>query len=308
MIKLRNYHVLISLLFVAFIFLQCKQDDVSKPEIRLIFDEGFTLDGDTLEIGRPIRFRVEVVGEGANITNFTVKKHFGNEVKTVLDSGLNSIGFVKDFVFYQGIEDRVEWRLSVMDRNRNEESVAINLYKDANSTFGGIAVYQAIRLGYQSSLLHGHFFLPGLGQVFFEDTASMHQDLTDILVYFNHSEDQGVLKPSPTFSSPGEESSGTGMLYNEYYPFLKGWTIRNYTKWDIRAVNGITAEAYHNAHHDSLLIVSYDDVWGKKKYKWAMPGLFIPFQTSAGKRGIIHVIEADTVPNGSIRFSMKIQL
>jgi hypothetical protein len=245
---------------------------------------------------------------GANITNFTVKKHFGNEVKTVLDSGLNSTGFVKDFVFYQGIEDRVEWRLSVMDRNRNEESVAINLYKDANSTFGGIAVYPAIRLGYQSSLLHGHFFLPGLGQVFFEDTASMHQDLTDILVYFNHSEDQGVLKPSPTFSSPGEESSGTGMLYNEYYPFLKGWTIRNYTKWDIRAVNGITAEAYHNAHHDSLLIVSYDDVWGKKKYKWAMPGLFIPFQTSAGKRGIIHVIEADTVPNGSIRFSMKIQL
>jgi hypothetical protein len=73
-------------------------------------------------------------------------------------------------------------------------------------------------------------------------------------------------------------------------------------------VNGVTKEAFDNAHNDSLLIVSYDDVWGKKKYKWAMPGLFIPFQTAAGKKGIVHVIEADTVPEGSILFALKIQL
>lgn len=306
----RSVFAFMAVFFVVatFLIVGCAKDQESDPEIRLIFDTGFTRDGDTLEIGRPIRFRVEVAANGANITNFTVKKHSGSSIKTVLDSGLNSPGFLKEFTFFQGVEEVVEWRLSVMDRNRNEKSVSVTLHKDPNSVFGGIAEFPSIRMGYQSNLLFGHFFLPATGQIFFNDTASLHQELVDVLVYFNHSEDQGVMKPSPTFSSPGEESSGTGMLYNEYYPFLKGWTIRNYTKWDIRAVNGITAEAYHNAHHDSLLIVSYDDVWGKKKYKWAMPGLFIPFQTSAGKRGIIHVIEADTVPNGSIRFSMKIQL
>jgi hypothetical protein len=96
-------------------------------------------------------------------------------------------------------------------------------------------------------------------------------------------------------------------LYAIFYPELTGWTTLNYTKWDISAENGINQEKFANAHHDSLLIVSYNDVWGKKKYKWAMPGLFIPFQTSGGKKGIVKVLQADTVETGSIEFAMKIQ-
>jgi hypothetical protein len=300
---------LIGVLVVALNLVQCrKDDDPAMPEIRLIFDQGYTKNGDTIEIGGAVKFRVEVKGSDANITNFTVKKLYNGITKTVLDSGLNSTGFTQNFTFYQSVEDIVEWKLSVMDRNRNEVSSSIIVYKDPNSQFGGIYELFNIRMGYQLNETHGHFFLPVMNKVLFGDSAQLYQDQVDILVYFNYREDLGILKPSPTFSSPGEEVSATGELYDEYYPDLKNWTTRNYTKYDIRAINGVTEESFSNAHNDSLLIVSYDDVWGKKKYKWAYPGTYIPIQTAAGKKGIIQVIEADTVDTGTILFSLKIQM
>ncbi len=308
---IRRFHfsILIWIVFGTTLFVWgCKQEESAPPEIRLIFDTGFTNEGDTLEIGYPIRFRVDASGEDSKITNLTIKKHFDGTVKTVLDSGMQSTGFVKDFTFYQGIEESVEWRITVQDRNRKQASVAITIYKDPLSKFGGIIEYSHIRLGYQDNNLVGNFFLPTTGNIFFEDSASMNQSLTDVLVYFNFREDQGVIKPSPTFSSPGEEPNCSGELYTEYYPFLCNWSVRNYTKYDIRAINGVNDASYSNAYNDSLLIVSYDDVWGKKKYKWANPGLFIPFQTAAGKKGIIKVEQADTVTTGTIVFSMKIQI
>lgn len=88
---------------------------------------------------------------------------------------------------------------------------------------------------------------------------------------------------------------------------MEQWQTRNYTKYDIRANNGVTQQAFADAHNDSLLIVSYDDVWGKRKYKWAVAGTFIPFMTQQGKKGLIRVIQADEQAAGIIEFEMKIQ-
>lgn len=300
---------LIILCLLAVSTIRCKtEDDQKPPTIRLIAESDCVQDGDTLAIGNAIRFRVEAIGTDASITNFTVKKVYDGTVKTVLDSGLNSSGFVKSFIFYQGIEESVVWQLTVMDRNRKEASVSLLIIKDPNSQFGGIVEFPNLRLGYQENTSFGSFFLPALQKIMFGDSAALFQDKVDMLVYFNFRDDNGVLLPSPTFSSPGEETSCTGELYTDYFPFLCNWSIRNYTKYDIRAVNGITSELFNKAHNDSLLIVSYDDVWGKKKYKWANPGTFIPFQTAAGKKGIINVIEADTTETGSILCSIKMQL
>jgi hypothetical protein len=287
----------------------CKPEAESlPPTIELIFDASTASDGDTFAVGRPIRFRIKTYGEEANITNFLVEKVHNGNSKTVLDSGLNSSGFDVVETFYQGVEDTVDWTFSVMDRNRKSASLSIRLFRDPNSAFGGIVEFNEVILGFQENQNVGHFFLPELDKVYFEDSASLYQELVDVLCYFNYKEDNGVSLPSPTFSSPGEDLNANGDLYDEYYPFLSNWQTRNYTKYDIRAVNGITNELYQNAHNDSLLIVSYDDVWGKKKYKWAMDGTYIPFQTAAGRKGIIYVIETDTLVSGQIKFSMKLQM
>jgi len=302
-----KYFILCSVFLL--LFTSCKNDeDPRPPTINLIFESNNAHDGDTASIGQALKFKVQAEGLDANLTNFTVKKLYNGTAKTVLDSGMNSAGFVTSLTFYQNVENEVEWQFAVMDRERNEASVSLKIYKDPNSQFGGIYEFANIRMGYQLNNTYGQYFLPLLNKVYFADSAAMYQSQVDFLTYFNWKDDNGVLKPSPTFSSPGEETSATGELYDLYYPYLTNWTTRNYTKYDIRAVNGVTVEGFENAHNDSLLIVSYDDVWGKKKYKWATVGCFIPFQTATGKKGIIQVHQADLDTTGSILFSMKIQM
>jgi len=297
------------ILIMIFCF-SCKKDEKEKilPEIKLIFESGCSLNNDTVEVGKPLKFKVIVTAPDANITNFTIKKTYNGFNKTVLDSGLNSSGFTSSHTYYQSVEEIADWTFTIMDRDRNTASVSLKIFKDPNSQFGGIIEYDEIILGYQSNTTNGHFFLPSTGNVYFSDSAALYQELVDVLTYFNYREDNGVNLPSPTFSSPGEETSATGELYDTYYTFLPDWTTRNFTKYDIRVVNGVTDELFQNAHNDSMLIVSYDDVYGKKKYKWAVAGTFIPFQTAAGKRGIIKVLEADFAETGIIKFSMKIQI
>jgi hypothetical protein len=315
--KIRRFLSFFSVRFFAFtsiallslILIQCKKDsEPLPPQISLIFEAGCTNDGDVVAVGKPIKFKVQVTGTDANITNFTIKKTYSGITKTVLDEGMNTEGFTRELTFYQSIEEQVVWTLAVMDRNRTEASVSITVNKDPNSLFGGIYEFPSIIMGYQSCTSYGHFFLPLVDKVYYVDSAAMYQNLVDVLVYFNYRDDNGIMKPSPTFSSPGEEPTATGELYELYYTDLTSWTTRNYTKYDIRAVNDVTADGFDNAHNDSLLIVSYDDVWGKKKYKWACAGTFIPIQTAAGKRGIIKVLEADTVETGTIRFALKLQM
>lgn len=282
----------------------CNKDEERKPPtIMLLGGESYTNNGTVAEVGQALNFGIEAEGDGANLTNFTVKLLSGGETRTVMDSGMNTASFAINKIFYQGVEDTAEWVFTVMDKNRLMASTSLMIYKDPNSTFGGIKHYPSVIVGMDENPQAGHFFSPSTGNVWMEDSASMYPELIDVLAYFKMSEDNGILKPSPTFSSPGEDGDGVF----EFYPDLANWPVRNYTKWDIRADNGVTDQAFNNAYNDSLLIVSYDDVWGKRKFKWANAGTIIPFMTAGGKKGLVRVLQADTTASGIIEFEMKIQ-
>jgi len=304
----RRPNILMSLLvmtgILAMMLSSCEKDEVrTPPQIMLLSDTVYTPNGAVVEIGQSLKFGIVASGNEANITNFTIRIRSAGNERTVLDSGMNVGSFAVDETFFQGVEDTAEWVFSVMDKNRLISSTSIIIYKDPNSTFGGIRHYSSIVIGMDENNQAGHFFAPSTGNVWMQDSAMMNQDLVDVLIYFKMSEDNGVLKPSPTFSSPGETENGAF----EFYPSLAEWETLNYTKYDIRADNGVTHEAFDNAHNDSLLIVSYDDVWGKRKYKWATAGIIIPFITNSGKKGLIRVIQADEFADGIIEFEMKIQ-
>ncbi|NCA85786.1 MAG: hypothetical protein EOM83_09450 [Clostridia bacterium] len=280
-----------------------KDSDRNPPTLQLMSGANYTSDGTVAAIGQPLHFGIDAQGGDANITNFTVKIKTSQGTRTVLDSGLNVRNFTVNETFFQGVEDTAQWIFTVMDKNRLTDSKTLTIYKDPNSTFGGIRHYPSIVMGMDENTQLGHFMDPATGHVYMLDSATIMQSAIDLLVYFKMSEDNGVLIPSATFSSPGEE--GDAVL--EFYPELEQWQARNYTKYDIRANNGVTPQAFADAHNDSLLIVSYDDVWGKRKYKWAVAGTIIPFMTQQGKKGLIRVIRADEQAAGIIEFEMKIQ-
>jgi hypothetical protein len=293
--------LIISSAFLILFTVSCKKDkNPAPPSIQLMTGNDYTHDGAIVAVGGKLRFGITASSTDANITNFVVKKIMPDgSTKVVLDSGLNSTGFSVNETFYQNIEDEARWTFQVMDKNRQFATTAITLYKDSASAWGGILEYPSIVMGFQNSSTHGQFLIPSTGKVYFADSATLFQNLIDIITYYYVDGD-----PSPTFSSAGETGGGIA----DYYPSISQWTTKRYTKWDISVDSDpVPVESFDACHNDSLLIVSYDDVWGKRKFKWADPGDVIPFMTASGKKGLIRVISVVDDPAGATTFAMKIQ-
>ena len=301
---MKKYLPLFFILLFALSFNSCKKEEPSLPPvISFKIGDQFTKNNAVVMVGHPLRFGIQAHGNSANITNFTIKKRLeNNTIITVMDTGLNSVTLDIDKIIYQNVEEKVTWLFSVMDRNRRSAQISLVIYKDSNSKFGGIYDYPSIKMGYQNNTLFGHFLDPSTGEVYFSDSATKHQDKINMLCYYIV---DGT--PSPVFSSAGEMDNSS-VEAKMYYPCIINWTTRNYTLWDISVDNSpISATAFDNAHNDSLIIIGYHEVWGKKKFKWATSGKVIPFMTKAGKKGLIKVINAETTENGTIEFSLKIQ-
>lgn len=296
--------ILLVLIFTSFVIsgIHCSKDSNPEPPVvTLKTGEPYTSDNSVVAVGRPVTFGIVSSGKDANLTNIVVKKIMpDNTVKVVFDSGMNTSSIDIKKVFYQSIEEEAQWTIQVMDKNRQFATAMINVFKDPNSAWGGIFEYPLITMGYQANTETGQFLNPGTGKIWQADSAGLVQQDIQIITYYYL--DEGT--PSPTFSSAGEQ----GGAIMEYYPVISDWEIKNQTKWDISVDSDpVNPVAYENCHNDSLITLSYDDVWGKRKFKWAGPGDIIPFMTAGGKKGLIRVISADQDPAGKISFSLKIQ-
>ena len=283
-----------------------KNKDINPPNVYLSQGEGYTGENEVVSIGNPIRFHI-VAQSDEPITNIVISYTANNEKFVKVDSGMysNSLDFSR--TFWQETKLDATWEIQVMNKERQIAISSIAVSGDPNSTYGPIIEYKNLVIGMQNCTTDNTLVDAEIGISYPGDSGIIVQADIDFLCYFKYSIDNDINRPSPTFSSPGEDESGIGELYDVFYPDLLNWDTRNYTAWDIRANNGVDFQKYENCHDDSLLIHSFDDTWGKKKYKWLESGLFIPFLTSSGKHGIVEIISADTIPDGIVTFNMKIQ-
>ncbi len=293
-------------LFASLLIACDKKEDAKAPNVSLSQSEAYTQEDEIVSIGEAIKFRI-IADSEEPITNIVIRYIANNEEHIKIDSGLysNSLDFTR--TFWQETKLDAKWEIQVMNKERQTAITTLNISGDPNSTYGAINEYKNLSIGMQNSTSTNPWFDAQVAYSYPSDSGLIVQNEVDFLAYFKYSVDNNVNRPSPTFSSPGEDDNGLGELYEEYYPELLNWDTRNYTAWDIRANNGVNLQNFEQCHDDSLLIHSYDDTWGKKKYKWLEAGLFIPFQTKTGKHGIVEIISADTVADGKITFNMKIQ-
>jgi len=274
----------------------CKKDDsTTSPVVSFKSDAAFVHDGAIVGEGSPIKFGITADGGGAKITNIVVKVSSEEGVKTLMDAGLWLDKLDTVLTFYKGTAQNETWTFTIMNRKRELANVSLNLIKDSIAHYGEIVTYPSITLGMQNNTSFGHFFDIKTGNVLSADEAAANPQLVDIAVYYYL--DAG--KPSPTFSSPGDIDAPT------YYPGINNWSVKNYTKYDY--VTQVGADAFDAAQNDSLLIKAYNEVWGKRKYKYAYPGFLFPIKTADGKIGIIKVIASDNEATGKITFALKIQ-
>jgi hypothetical protein len=295
-------------ILILVVIIGCKKkEEKLPPTINFKVGSTYTKDSAIVAVGHKLYFGIQARGISENLTNFTIKKILedGTSV-TVMDTGMNAESLDLDKTFYQNVENKATWTFTVMDKNRSSASVSLRIYKDPNSAYGGIYYFPSVLIGYQNNTYIGHFMDAKTGMVYNEDSATVHQADVDFLIYYFISDDL----PSPVLSSPGEMDnfSTDAQLY---YPCIINWLTRKYTKWDISIDNGtntpLTVADFDAAQNDSLLIVAYHDVWGKKKFRWATAGKIIPFMTSDGKKGLVKVISADFTDTGSMEIAVKIQ-
>ncbi|MDD3876614.1 MAG: hypothetical protein PHT69_08335 [Bacteroidales bacterium] len=295
----------IILFFICIIFMySCKEKELQPPVINFKTGSQYTQNGDVVEVGHQLLFGIQARSDNSEITNFTIKKRLEDgTVIPVMDTALYSNYMDIDKKYFQNVESKVTWIFTVMDRDRLTAQLSMDVFKDPNSQFGGIFYFPSIKLGFQNNTSYGQFLNPFDGTVYKADSSHLYQEEIEILCYFKNDD----TPPGPALSSPGEMDNFSTDAQT-IYPTIVNWQTRNYTLWDISVEdNPIPVQAFDAAQNDSLLIVSFDPIWGKKKFKWATAGKIIPFQTSGGKLGLIKVISSDNTDSGYMEIALKIQ-
>ena len=306
-INMKRFSTILPVLFFSIIILvSCKkkEDEKFPPAINFKSGETYTKDNDTVMVGYRLSFGIQARGTSEKITNLSIKKILENgTVVTMFDTGMYAESLDLNKVFYQNVESKATWVFTVMDRNRMSSEIRRVVYKDLNSQFGGINYYPSIKLGYQNNTTYPHFLNPYTGIVYPTDSANQFFSEIDILCYYILSDGT----PSPVLSSPGEMDNSSTEAQT-FYPYIASWSTRRYTLWDISVDDTpVSTSDFNAAQNDSLLIVAYHDVWGKKKFRWATSGKIIPFITASGKKGLIHVVNAETFDTGIMEIAVKIQ-
>lgn len=282
-----------ALFFLLIFFASCNGKELHTPSLVFKTGASYTPDGSVVAFNEPLTFGLVADGGGANISmlKITVESELGT--RTLLDSGTNIAVLDWAKVFPKGDGWNELWTFTVMNRDRQQASISLHILKDSSSSYGEILTYPSLILGTQGNTTVRNFLDPVNGTLYFpSEVTSAIEGSIDAAVYYDASD-------SYTLFSPGCAESET------YYPCFTGWGTRNYTAWDIHTL--VSTAAFDAATNDSLLVASYDEVYGKKKYKFVTPGTVVPFKTASGKKGMVKIIATTGNENGTIEMALKIQ-
>jgi hypothetical protein len=284
-------------LFTLSLFTACNKDnDNASPEILLITDSSFVFQDSMLQINQKVKIGIEAHG-GATLTYLGVKLEADGHTYFLLDSGMHCPSFRYERIISKGAANIEKWIFTVMDENRNTSTQMLVFSRDPSSAFGNIVHHPSLILGAQDNMLYSHCLSLPSGYIFTNDSATAHQEWVDIMFYYNPG--GGVPPYECTFSSPGENDAPA------FYPFISSWTVHNSTYYN--PATPVTQELFNGCANDSLLLASYDESNGKRKFKNTAIRNIIPFKTQQGKKGLILVKGLNSGPEGWVEIEVKVQ-
>lgn len=286
-------NLLLLMLLTLFTSVSCsKAEDIRPPFIEFVNDSGYISHDTVLPAGARISVLLNAEDMDGNITFLEVIRDNGTR-QIFLDSGMNCQGFNYKLTIIKSNDPLEKWIFKVMDRERNIDSLVLKLERSANNQYGNIKSMENITLSAQNVNEPGSFFSLSTGKAYNLDTAFTKQSITDIIYYFSEYES--------TLSSPNESDAPV------FFPGpfgIANWSIKRETRYDTTLV---TASQFEMATNDSLLLASYDPANGKRKLKYAVPGMVISFTSPDGKIGLLYLQETVPGAEGYIKFSIKVQ-
>ncbi len=289
-------------LLMAVLLCSCaKEEEIHKTSLLLKTGVIYTPNNSSVKLGGTIRIGVLASGDGVPLTYIRIERITNHDTIVQLDRGIfsESEGFDEDFTFSKDTAQKEQWRITVMNADRDTAVKTLNIYRASGSDWKPVKYFNNIELCLQDNSTGNYFLDIDNGLVYNTESVKSHESEVDILGYFYFT--SGV--PSPSLTCPGY-TSAIG-----YYPEIVSWPVKNSTSFDYYSSdnNLISAEAFESATNDSLLVTSYkaDKVSGNCKFCYT--GKVIPFKTSNGKYGLIKIEHADQTTDGMIKMSVKIQ-
>jgi hypothetical protein len=280
-----------SMLAFGFFISGCKDEQSTDaiPVIRFLPVNGVIVSDTALPLGGSLVISLEAIGGGSNITYFGVTMNDG-QMHYVLDSGMNNATLKYSQPIFKGNSPNEHWTFTVMNRDRQKSSISMNITKAIVSEWGKIITYDLVILGAQGNPADGGFFSLQTGLVSTYQQAEANPSNTDIIYYFGDYEG--------TFSSPLESEAPS------YFPGLNTWSIKNETRYDTTSLSSV---AFVGAKNDSLLLVSYEPVNGKRKAKFLQPGMVVAFRNHSGKTGLVFIKNLVAGATGKLECAIKVQ-
>ncbi|MEI6059155.1 MAG: hypothetical protein WCR72_00530 [Bacteroidota bacterium] len=301
MLKAVWFFILPVLVSVSLFSSCAKEETIKQASLILKTGVAYTADGASIPVGGSIRIGVMASGAGVPLTYIRIDRITGNDTLTQLDRGIfvGNEGLDADYTFSKDTSAVELWHILVMNADRDTAVRTITIYKGSGTAYSPINYFSNLKLGFQNNNTSGHFLDVNNGFIFDETSVAGHESEIDLLVYYYVT--SGL--PSPTFICPGYVS------VVGYYPLIGGWPVKNNILYDYYSSdnNLITTGEFDAAQNDSLLVTAYkpDKVSGNCKYGYT--GKVIPFKTQEGKYGLIKVIHADEINDGTMEIAIKIQ-
>jgi hypothetical protein len=301
----RSFHFSWALLlfFSIFLFTNCTKEETTDHLPFILLDQGdvFTPAGEYVPVGGQLKFGISAVGGGSAITNLRVRRIIGNEFITELDKGMYIAegGLDTTLVYVKGDAEVETWNFFIMNENRDTASISIAIYKGDGSAYGDINYYPSIILGYAANSQYPNFLDLKTGTAYHHENVNGHEQEIDLASFYYITSG----KSSPTLTCPGYPSAQT------YYPEFENWMVKNSTLYDYKSTDNdlVTIAQFAAAENDSLLVAGYKPQNVSGLCKFCYTDKVIPFKTAGGKYGMVKVIRADEIGDGSIEIAVKIQ-
>ncbi len=285
---------LIACISIGFIS-SCNKKEAMPPTIQLDAAADYLSKDCILAPGTNFKVRILAEMGDANITNFVIKNTHGSETVSYFDTGVNNETINISKVLTKSVFDSETWTFMVIDKNGKNASVSFTVYNDTSSGYQDIRVFNDLILGAQYCQATGSFLSLNSGNIWFLNDAFTLQDSIEMLYYYDSTGDAN------TIASPGA-NIGSFIYPGSISPIY--WTVRHETRFYKTAYS---ASDFYNVQNDSLLLVAYDEINGKRKAKNLVTGDVYAFKTAHIKYGMFVIENVAGTDSGTVQISLKIQ-
>ncbi len=280
----------------------CAKEEIShNASLLLKTGTSYTSNNDEVKLGGSIRIGVLASGAGSPLTYLRIERVTGNDTVVQIDRGIfiGSEGLDEDFIFSKDTSAREEWRVIVMNADRDTAVRSLTVLRGSGSAWGPINSYVNIEISLQNNPAGLWFVDLDSGLTYTSSSVAGNEQDVDVMAYFYFT--SGL--PSPSLTCPGY-TAAVG-----YYPDISSWMVKNNTLFDYLSAdnNLVSVEQFDLAVNDSLLVTAYQPSKVSGNCKYCYTDKVIPFRNSAGKYGLIRVEQADLFSEGIMKIAVKIQ-